>query len=519
MTRWTVLSIGLFIIVGLAGDGAGALEPETSGPARVLLPAQRISLSTPLGEDVFLVEGFNGKEGLSQLFSFQLDLLAPNDRDVPFEALIGEAMLITMTSHGAGQRHFSGICKSLTQRGRSGAVTRYRAEIVPRLWLLTRRSGSRIYQNLSVPQIVARVLDGVPGLSKEFRLQGELPPRNYAVQYNETDFDFVSRLLQEEGIYYFFEHSAAGHLMVLANTPAGHAELPAPLAYRPAAVAHAPAGSIFTWETTQELRSGKVTLWDHNFELPHQNLEATATIQPTAAAGQVLHHLQIAGNDALEIYDYPGEYAQRFDGIAPDGGEQPGELAKILPEAQRTVELRVQEEAADSLTMSGTSADARLVSGHKFQLAGHFDADGRYVLTGVTHTARTMPGTNAVVYRNSFTCIPESLPFRPPRTTPKPIIPGTQTAVVVGPPGEEIFVDKYGRVKVQFHWDREGARDQNASCWIRVAQPHAGAGSPFLPRVGWEVVVSFEEGDPDQPIILGSVYNAEHLPPATTPVP
>jgi type VI secretion system secreted protein VgrG len=489
----------------------------TSGarPADATAPPPLLSVATPLGEDVFLLKGFRGEESISSLYSFRLDLVAPSDREIPFDAILGKDVRVTVMLPGGSTRHFSGICNRFTQ-GDPDVVARYAAEIVPRAWLLTQRRGSRIFQELSVPQILMEVLGGVPDLAFEMQLQGDFPPRDYVVQYRESDFDFASRLMEEEGIYYFFEHTAAGHTMVLANTPQGHPDLPGAFRYLRGAPGPVQPGSILSWEKTQAIRAGKYTLWDHSFELPGRNLEAIDAIQESVAAGQVLHRLDLAVSDALEIYDYPGGYAKRFDGIGASGEERPEVLAQIAEEAQRTARLRMQEEAAGSLVIRGGSTAATFVPGHRFTLAGNVNADGPYVLTSVRHDARSSERSTRGDYRNSFTCIPAGLPFRPARTTPRPVIPGTQTAVVVGPPGEEVFTDKYGRVKVQFHWDRDGRSDASSSGWIRVGALNAGteAGFTHIPRIGEEVVVSFLDGDPDQPIIVGSAYNPENPPPS-----
>ena len=236
------------------------------------------------------------------------------------------------------------------------------------------------------------------------------------------------------------------------------------------------------------------------------------------------HKLSVGGNDQLEIYDYPGGYAQRFDGIDRRGAPQPQDLQHIFEDRDRTVRLRMEQEQAVSLEIRGTSNCGQFTAGHKFTLERHFDANGPYLLTRVEHDAHLdgdyrSDEAPAFHYENHFTCMPVALRYRPQRVTPKPVIAGIQTATVVGPSGEEIFCDKYGRVKVQFHWDREGKKDADSSCWLRVAQVWAGKGwgAFFWPRIGHEVVVSFEEGDPDQPLIIGSVYNAENMPPFRLP--
>ena len=273
--------------------------------------------------------------------------------------------------------------------------------------------------------------------------------------------------MEEEGIFYFFRHSDGGHTMVLADCP-GRPRRRSPAmptvtfervgGRRPPRPTGSPTG-----RRSRSFGSGKFTLWDHCFEVPHKHLEADADrSSDSVAVGTVTHKLKVGDNDKLEIYDYPGEYAQRFDGVDPGGGDRAADLQKIFTDNARTVGIRMQEEAAAGLTIRGTGHCRYLISGHKFTLDGHFDADGAYVITAVEHSAqlgRRLPVGHAAArfgYSNSFTCIPAGLPFRPARITPKPVVQGTQTAVVVGPAGEEIFTDKYGRVKVQFHWDRAG---------------------------------------------------------------
>ncbi|MGE0822567.1 MAG: type VI secretion system Vgr family protein [Candidatus Binatia bacterium] len=482
-----------------------------------------IAVFTPLGEDVLLLVGFRGQEGISQLFHFQLDLLAENTSDIAFDKLLGQPIGIRMTLPDGKERFFSGLCNRVSQGEQDFTFTAYHMEIVPQFWLLTRVAQSRIFQQMNVPDILKKVLQG---LNVSFELQGTFHPRDYCVQYRETDFNFASRVMEEEGIYYFFKHTADGHQMVVANTPQSHSDLPngSQIVFEELEGGVRDDDRIYAWEKSQELRSGKYTLWDHSFELPHKHLEAERTIMDSVEVGKVTHKLQVGGNNQFEIFDWPGEYAQRFDGINPGGGERPADLQKIFEDNARTVNLRMQEEALPSLLIRGASNCRQLVSGHKFTLQRHFNADGQYVLTSVTHSAsisgdyRSNQG-GEFVYYNNFTAIPVTLPFRPQRVTPKPVVQGTQSAVVVGPAGEEIFTDKYGRVKVQFHWDREGKADANSSCWIRVGSIWAGKnwGAIHIPRIGQEVIVAFEEGDPDQPIIIGSVYNASEMPPYTLP--
>jgi type VI secretion system secreted protein VgrG len=431
------------------------------------------------------------------------------------------------------------MLRSLRQGRRDGTFTHYQAELVPHLWLLTKRVQCRVFQELSVPDILKKVLDG---LEVSWKLGGRYEPRNYTVQYRESDFAFASRLMEDEGIYYSFEHEGGTDRLVLADASPRSPELaaPNPVIYDETAGGVLPPARVTRWEKRQELRAGKYTLWDHSFQLPGQHLGATRTLPHQAAAGQVSHQLQLGGNRELEIFDYPGGYAHRFDGVARGGGDRRGDMHKVFEDNARTARIRMEEEAAPGLTAEGDSTCGHFLPGYRFGLERHYDGDGAYVLTQVEHKARIVGDYGrgeglSLEYANRFACMPADVPYRPQRRTPRPTVPGPQTATVVGSPGsvsfntqsygpvgpagDEIFCDKYGRVKVQFHWDRRSEYDEGSSCWLRVAQPWAGQqwGAVTLPRVGQEVVVAFEEGDPDRPLVMGSVYNAAQLPPFPLP--
>jgi len=482
-----------------------------------------LRITTPLGKDAIFLKQLSGTEAISQLFNFTVELLAPVDKPIDFGKILGQAVTIELDHKSGEPRYFHGHVSKFTQGGRDQDFTRYRAEIVPQLWFLTKRTQSRIFQHITIPDLLKKLL---AGLKTDFEIQGTFEKRDYCVQYRESDFDFASRLMEEEGIYYYFKHADGEHTMVLANTPQSHAELPIDkkLIYDDLAGGNREEHRISSWEKLQEIRSGKVTLWDHSFELPHKHLEADKLITESVQVGTVTHKLKVGGAEKLEQYDFPGGYAQRFDGIDRGGGDQAGDLGKINQDNKRTVTIRMQEETAPALQIQGQSDCLQMSPGYKFVLERHFDADGDYVLTDVQHEATV--GTNyragegdELKYSNTFTCLPLAVPFRPERSTYRPTVYGSQTAVVVGPKGEEIFVDKYGRIKVQFHWDREGKNDADSSCWIRVATMWAGRnwGMVHLPRIGQEVIVDFLEGDPDQPIVVGSVYNADMMPPFKLP--
>ncbi|OWK45456.1 type VI secretion protein [Fimbriiglobus ruber] len=381
-------------------------------------------------------------------------------------------------------RFFNGICVHLTQGESDPNFTDYQLDLAPKVWLLSKRSQSRIFQHVAVPDILKKVF---AGFDVEYQISGTFEKRDYCVQYRETDFNFASRLMEEEGIYYFFKHADGKHTMVLANTPQSHPSVQAPTTIIYKTVnqeASTDEDNISELSKVQEQTSGKFTLWDHTFELPHEHLQADKPITSSVTVGKVAHKLTTGDNGNLEIYDWPGEYAQRFDGIDKGGGEQPGDLTKIFTDNKRTVELRMQQEASAAVVLRGAGSARQLSAGYKFTLATlstdpvvtPIKAEGEYVVTSVTHSVH-VPATYrsggqegyGFRYRNTFAAIPSAVPFRPERATPKPVISGTQTAVVVGPSGEEIFTDKYGRVKVQFHWDREGQRNADSSCWVRVA--------------------------------------------------
>lgn len=490
---------------------------------------RNLQLTTPLGKDFLLINGLRCTEGLNQLFRIDLEMLYEMDNEgfepkvIDPKSLLGNPMVVVALQAQKSdlpiERFFHGICVSFTQGSRNGRFTTYRAELVPKVWLLTQRSQSRIFQNKSVPEILLEILEG---FDFDNEIQGTFEPRNYCVQYRETDWDFACRLMEEEGIYYYFEHTATGHRLILANTPASHRSCPKfskiPFALERSELKEEWIPAVYSWWVDNKMRTGRYEARDFNFQLPTNSLMAEHTSL-----------FKVGGNNQLQVYDWPGEYAQRFDGIDRGGGEQPAELNKIFIDRERTVKIRQEEIDVGYKTIHGASNCCTLTAGYKFELGKHPTKENNinYVLVNVLHEAVQSPiyisdRPVASDYMVNFACIPHGAghaPFRPLRKTPKPVVQGSQTAFVVGPAGEEIFTDKYGRVKVQFHWDRIGKMDLRSSCWLRVAQISAGNnwGSMFIPRIGTEVMVNFLEGDPDQPIIAGCVYNPASMPPYTLP--
>jgi type VI secretion system secreted protein VgrG len=457
-----------------------------------------IAIDTPLGTDVLLLQGFTGHEGISQLFSFDLDLLSENS-SIAFNEIVGQKVTLTVTLADGGSRYINGFVSRFAQSGGDERFTYYRAEVVPWLWFLTRTTDCRIFQRMTVPDIITKIFRDLGFSDFKLMLQGSFEPRDYCVQYRETDFNFVSRLMEEYGILYFFEHDEAKHTLVLANSPSAHKPCPeqpeARCNFAPGALLDE--DTVTAWQMEQELRPGKYALTGYNFETPSTSL--AVNVATTVNGGS---------NGKYEIYDFPGEYLKKAQG-------------------EQLVKIRMEEEEAPHTVVSGASTCRAFTPGYRFDLTGHYSQpmDRSYVLTEVQHVAsvgESYSEAGADVgesYSNHFTCIPHDVPFRPARVTPKPTVQGPQTAIVVGRSGEEIYTDKYGRVKVQFHWDREGKRDENSSCWVRVSHPWAGKGwgAVAIPRIGQEVIVDFLEGDPDQPIITGRVYNAEQMPPYGLP--
>jgi type VI secretion system secreted protein VgrG len=483
---------------------------------------RKIQVTTPLGEDVLLLTKVRGSEAVSSLFRFDLEMISEQRTSLAFDKILGQPVTVKVETTGGGFRYINGIASRFSRGARGKDFTSYSLELVPKFWLLTRIRQSRIFQQINVPDILKHVLAGIDA---NYEIQGTYEQRDYCVQYRESDFDFVSRLMEEEGIYYYFKHTADGHKMVIADTPQSHAAMPVDdkLIYEEVFGGTRDEERITGWNKTQELRSGKVTVWDHCFELPHKHLEAEKIILENVKIGTISQKLKVGGNDKLEIYDYPGAYAQRFDGIDKGGGDNASDVQKIFNDNKRTAAIRMEQETVVGIELQAESDYLGVTAGHKFTLQRHFTDDGAYVVTSVHVNCEQeyLPDADppAMLATNEFTCIPFELPYRPLQLTPKPLIHGTQTAVVVGPSGEEIFTDKYSRVKVQFHWDRAGQNDASSSCWIRVASYWAGGqwGAIHIPRIAQEVVVAFEEGDPDRPIIVGSVYNAQLMPPYELP--
>jgi type VI secretion system secreted protein VgrG len=467
-------------------------------PASLVQEERLLQVDTPLGPNELVLRSLQGREAVSELFEVQLDLASENFQ-IEAASLIAKPISVTILLDEEKKRFINGYVKQFSLLPSADRHAHYRASVVPWLWFLTRVTDCAIYQEKSVPEIVEEVFKKYGFTDFDDKLKNKYAKRDYCVQYRESVFQFVSRLLEEEGISYYFEHEETKHTLILADDPGAHPKgaLEPEVRWEPGT------GSGFSrtesyihgWVRRVNVRSTQWAQADFNFEKPRFNLSSTV---PGLSSLPV---------PKLELYDYPG----RFDSL--DRGEG---LTKT----------RMEEEECAIDTVQGRSGCRGFMPGFAFEVKDHFRADqnGEYLLTALEYEAEQGSLFAGDVgkperYENRFTAIPMAIPLRPLRLTPKPYIRGPQTAFVTGPSGEEIYVDEYGRVKVQFHWDRQGQMDAKTSCWIRVSQSIAGKGwgSVQLPRVGQEVIVEFLEGDPDQPLITGRVYNAEQTLPYALP--
>ena len=454
-------------------------------------------MGTALGADVVGLRTVSVQEQLSRLFQIEAEL-SSEDGNIDFDKVIGTNATIRLQVADKATRYFNGFVSRFVQVANEGGYAHYRATLVPWLWFLTRTADSRIFQNKKVPDIIEQVFTGHGFHDYKLSLSGTYEPREYCVQYRETDFNFVSRLMEQEGIYYFFQHENGKHTLVLADSISAHGRFTGygEVTFQELQKGAAEREVITDWVVEMEVQPGAYTLNDFDFEKPKASLLAVANVTRQHAAS------------SFEMYDYPGEYVKSGDG-------------------DRLAQARLDELQAQHEILRGQASARGLVPGCIFKLKGHPNQKQirEYLVTGVSlhadageFSSESKPSPDEF-FTCSFTAIAKDQQFRPPRLTPKPIVQGPQTAFVVGPSGEEIHTDKYGRVKVQFHWDRYGKADENSSCWIRVSTASAGKGwgAVSLPRIGQEVIVEFLEGDPDRPIITGRVYNAGAMPPYPLP--
>jgi type VI secretion system secreted protein VgrG len=451
-------------------------------------------LTTPLGSDVLVLARFEGNEALSELFEYRIEAHSKETDKVDYDALIGRACSVTIKQFEQ-ERHFNGILTEAQWVGKRTDIDVHRLVLAPWLWLCTRTTDCRFFQDKTVPDIIKEVFSDRGFSDFSFKLSENHPKLEYCVQYRETDFAFVSRLMEHEGIYYFFEHSADKHTLVLADSMSAHQSVPGL-----ASVQYFDAGNIeqrgrqhiYHLVSERRFRTGKVELNDYNELQP--NADQKANKKGTA---------RYTKSD-MEFYDYPGKYKNRGEGER---------YAKVVLEAEQALDER-RHTAGNAVN---------LFPGGLTKLENHSKESENidYLVVRSLHNYvaehyRSGTGLAEDEYSGQFELMPkQGKVFRAPIVTPKPLIHGIQTAKVVGEKGEEIDVDEYGRIKVEFFWDRK----KKQSCRIRVAEVWAGKkwGGQFIPRIGMEAVVEFLEGDPDRPLVVGTVYNGEYKHPYELP--
>ncbi|MDR3567324.1 MAG: type VI secretion system tip protein VgrG [Syntrophobacteraceae bacterium] len=458
-----------------------------------------VEIESPLGKDVLLFRRMKVSEELGRLFEFQIDLLSENP-NIKFDTLLGQRITVRLELGDSKRRYFSGHVTGFSQSGTVGDLFAYHATVHPWLWFLTLNANCRIFQDKKVPDIIKQIFRDQGFSDFEESLGGDYRPWKYCVQYRESDFNYISRLMEHEGIYYYFKHENDKHTLVLSDSASSHQPFPGyeKLPYYPLDVTlRRERDHIYDWRISEQVRSGVCALNDFNFKTPRANLQVKSAIEQEHVMAK------------MEVYDYPGKYLKTDEG-------------------ENYARVRIEELQGGHELLHGDGNARGLSVGSLFELSAHprDDQNREYLIVSATHQIvsdvyETGAGDSLGedIYSCSFEAIPSSRPFRSESITPKPVVRGPQTAIVVGPAGSEIYTDKYARVKLKFHWDRYSKADENSSCWVRVSQTLAGAkwGAINIPRIGQEVIVDFLEGDPDRPVITGRVYNDDNMPPYALP--
>jgi type VI secretion system secreted protein VgrG len=468
-----------------------------------------IKLTTPFGGDVLLFSQLSGSERLSQPFQFELSLLSENG-DLDGNKILGCPVAVTFpTDSGNGERVFHGLVSDFTQLSYGVRHHEYQVTLRPWFWFLSRTADCRVYQNMTVQEIFDSLAREHGFSDFRFALKGSYKKLAYCVQYRETAFNFLSRLLEQEGIYFFFEHTEQKHTMVLVDDSASHKEIAgyAKVPYYPPSLPQTRRvrDHLTSWTHVRTVQPGSYATTDYDFKKPATSLLKSHAIKRQHAAA------------SFEIFDYPAELPAKRD--------DDGAALEDSAESARIARIRIEELQSGHLVAHGQGNATGLAAGAQFELTDfpRTDLNVKYIVVAASYSlasnAYETGASGDAQFHVAVEAIDARTQFRPPRVTPKPVVQGAQTATVVGKSGEEIDTDEYGRVKVQFHWDRKGSKDDKSSCRVRVAQVWAGQqwGAIHIPRIGQEVIVSFLEGDPDRPIITGRVYNGMQKPPYGLP--
>ncbi|ECC1244718.1 type VI secretion system tip protein VgrG [Salmonella enterica subsp. enterica] len=481
---------------GMAQDAVSAIVSAVAGG----LGAHNVTVSgSAVPPGALLFASLDGGETLSELFSYVVQLKTPDTlnlgyvspaANLPLKAMVGKDLCVNIELDGGGKRHISGLVTAARVVGHEGRSVTYELRMEPWVKLLTHTSDYKAFQNKTVVDILDEVLAEYP-YPVEKRLVESYPVRTWQVQYGETDFDFLQRLMQEWGIYWWFEHSENSHTLVLADAISAHKACPdSPLVEWHQEGLKLDKEFIHTITANESLRTGQWVLDDFDFTKP-RSLLANTVANPRET-----------GHATYEHYEWPGDYFDKSEGEM---------LTRIRMEAQRSPGSRA----------GGAGNIRTLMTGYTFTLMNHPTAEvnQEYLLVQTTlflrDNAQHSGQNQHFTYVTTFELHPTREVYRPQRTVSKPHTKGPQSAIVTGPSGQEIWTDQYGRVKVQFGWDRYGKMDENSSCWIRVSYPWAGKGFGMIqiPRIGQEVLVDFKNGDPDLPIIVGRTYNQDTMPP------
>jgi type VI secretion system secreted protein VgrG len=464
-------------------------------PAAPTQDQRHASIETKLGKDKLLLKSITGREELGRLFAYHTVLLDATG-DVDGNALVGTNVSVRLQVEDGATRYLNGYVCSVTFLTYERGLGVYHAEVVPWLWLLTRTSDCRIFQEKTVQQILEECFAEHGLQDYEFKLKRSYKPRVFCVQYNETTFNFVSRLMEHEGIYYYWKHENGKHTMVIVDDMATHVDCPgrAEIEWRPNS-GLVQDGYLYDLRMQKSVSTGAFAHSDYNFKEPKTDLRKKEQSEKPHAASK------------FELFEFPGQYRDAGEGAA---------LAKVRLEEAQTQQVMVEAMVTARATACGYYM--------KLKKAERRDTERRYLITATNLTITqddytSGGGSSGQKFECNITGVPDDTKWRPARTTGKPFMRGPQTALVVGPAGEEIYTDEHGRIKVHFYWDRRSTANEKSSKWVRVAQPAAGGGYGFvsIPRVGQEVVVDFIAGDPDRPLVTGCVYNGANTPPYSLP--